>query len=316
MPATSAEIFYRELQKLLPAQTRLNEDLRLHAWWRIGGTADCYFEPTSLEQLQDVVSKMAARSIPYCVIGRGTNILFDDAGFRGCIIKIGKNLANIRFGSDRVSVEAGAWVPHFTRAYSKQGFGGLEHLIGIPASIGGLVCMNGGSQRKNIGEKIHTVTAMSADGHFHQYSKTECDFGYRQSRFQHSGEIVVSAELNIDLSNDYATTRPEMLKILKDRRLKFPRKQPNCGSVFKSNPAMYAKYGPPGKIIETLGYKGRREGGVMVSELHANFIVNDNNGSSKDVLKLVGEIRNKTRTELGLDLTPEFIHLSPEGRKT
>lgn len=306
--------FYAELEKRYPEQTRRNEGR--HAWWRIGGLADCYFEPRTIDQLREVISGLAASTIPYCVIGCGTNILFDDAGFRGCIIKIGANLARITFAADRVTVEAGTWVPFFTLAYARRGFGGLEHLIGIPASIGGLVCMNGGSQRKNIGEKIHAVTALSADGTLHRYARAECDFGYRHSRFQASGEIVLSAEITADTVTDYAKARPEMLKILKDRRLKFPRKLPSCGSVFKSNPAMYAQYGPPGKVIENLGFKGRHEGGVMVSDLHANFILNHNGGSSKDILKLVGDIRQKTKSELGLDLEPEFIHLSPEGRKT
>src|SRR5690606_10000391 len=144
----------------------------------------------------------------------------------------------------------------------------------IPGTIGGLICMNGGSQRKGIGESVIQVHSVDRNGAIVIRRGADCNFEYRNSIYQSADEILLSARLKFNRSISKFETRRRMLSILSERRKKFPQKYPNCGSVFKSNPSMYEVVGPPGQVIESLGFKGMKSGGAMVSPQHANFIVN------------------------------------------
>lgn len=300
-----------ELLERFPSVAKLGVCLAPYSWWKIGGPADIFAEVRSEEQLIELLSFIRDSGIPFCIIGRGTNLLFDDAGFRGCVIRLGDGFSRIRINKVLLSAQAGAWTPVVCRAAARAGFSGIEHTIGIPASFGGLICMNGGSQRKGVGEITDSVRVLAPNGEILEHDSAACDFRYRHSRFQHSGEIVLSATLRFQHHRSYAEQRPELLSILRERSRKFPRKLPSCGSVFKSSPELYDAYGPPGKIIEDLGFKGKQRGNIQVSPRHANFIVNNGNGSSADVLALVNEIRDAVQDKTGLTLHPEFRYVHP-----
>tara|TARA_Y100001968_G_C19399006_1_gene739969 strand:- start:480 stop:1106 length:627 start_codon:yes stop_codon:yes gene_type:complete len=195
----------------------------------------------------------------------------------------------------------------------KAGLTGAEHMAGIPGTLGGLVCMNGGSQRKAVGLAVCEVTSVSRNGELIHREGDDCGFGYRQSVFQCNGEIIGEVVLRFEHSHDRAEVRREILSILRSRRAKFPQKQPNCGSVFKSNPTMYAEVGPPGSIIEKLGFKGIRSGGAVVSETHANFIVNDGGASAVDVLNLIKIIKAAVQKQTGYELESEVRYVRPSG---
>lgn len=288
---------------------RFNVPLAPYSWWKIGGLADAFIDVRSEQQLLELLTMLREESIPWYLIGRGTNILFDDAGFRGCIIRLGEGFSCYKFHDDSLSAQAGCWVPALALAAARRNLSGLEHTIGIPASLGGLICMNGGSQRKGIGDIIDSVTILTPDLKIQTIQPNDCVFAYRQSRFQNSGEIVLGAEIKFQHNRTYGEQRRELLKILRDRNSKFPRKQPSCGSVFKSSPELYEAYGPPGKIIEDLGFKGKRMGGIIVSPIHANFIVNTGGGGSVDVLHLVEEIKASVLQKTGVELEQEFKYL-------
>lgn len=290
---------------------RTSVTLALYSWWGIGGKADYLVEVNGVCHLQSMITLLEQEEIPYCLIGQGTNLLFDDAGYRGCVIRVGAGLSGIKLDGNRIEVEAGCWVPHLALFAARNNLSGLEHTIGIPASLGGLVCMNGGSQRKNIGSLIENVTVLTPDGVMRTDSNIDCDFGYRKSRYQSSGEIILSATLCFEHRRGYAEQRIEMLAILRERNRKFPRKLPSCGSVFKSSPELYDLCGPPGKIIEDLGFKGRKKGQIQVSTAHANFIVNLGHGSSADVLSLVHEIHTAVHEKTGISMQPEFLYVDP-----
>lgn len=281
------------------------------SWWKIGGQADCFVEVGSQSHLAGVVSGLRDADLPFCIIGQGTNLLFDDAGYRGCVIRIGNGLSGVTGDGDKIIVEAGCWVPRLALFAARHGLAGLEHTIGIPASLGGLVCMNGGSQRKNIGELIESVTVLTPEGTLRTDPVSECGFGYRKSRYQESSDIILSATLRFERFRSYEEQRVEMLLILRERSRKFPRKLPSCGSVFKSSPELYEAYGPPGRIIEDLGFKGQVRGRIQVSPAHANFIVNLGGGSSSDVLALVREIHSAVLLETGISMQPEFLYVHP-----
>ncbi|MES1926946.1 UDP-N-acetylenolpyruvoylglucosamine reductase [Salinisphaera sp. T31B1] len=250
------------------------------------------------------------------VIGETSNLLFADEGLHVICVQMGSDFADVNIEGRRVEAQAGAWVPGFARRTMQAGLTGAEHIAGIPGALGGLVCMNGGSQRKGIGSSIVQVLSVDRAGHCVTRTRNECEFGYRKSVFQENGEVIARATFEFDQAQDRAGVRREMLRILSTRRKKFPRKQPNCGSVFKSDPAMYEDYGPPGEIIESLGWKGVRVGGAQVSNDHANFIINTGSATSKDVLTLISRIRANVFSETGYEMVPEVLFVDSSGRIT
>ncbi len=283
-----------------------------HSSWQIGGPADLLVEPENIDQVAVVVSFARRHEIPLLVIGQGTNLLFDDSGLRGIVLKLGHNLSRIDISDNRITVEAGAWVPGLARKAMLAGLAGLEHTIGIPGTLGGLVLMNGGSQRKGIGDNVRRVWVVNREGDLVELSREACAFSYRQSALQGTGAVVVKAELECE-RGETKLIRQQMLEDLRERRRKFPRKQPNCGSVFLSSSEMHASVGPPGKIIEEAGLKGARIGAAEVSQQHANFIVNRNGATSQDVLALIAHIRQVVQQKIGFELCCEVRYVSPAG---
>ncbi|WP_321392059.1 UDP-N-acetylmuramate dehydrogenase [uncultured Desulfuromusa sp.] len=305
----------KKLEKLASqdvGQVAFSELLSQHNSWKIGGAADLFIEPDNFKQIATVLRFVSVNQIPLVVIGQGTNLLFDDAGVRGVVLKIGEKMADIQISANTIVAGGGAWVPQLTRMAMQAGLSGLEHCIGIPGTVGGLVMMNGGSQRKGIGENVVTVTVVNNAGITQQLSQSECDFSYRHSALQGSGCIVTRVELNCP-AGDVKKIRRDMLADLRNRRHKFPRKQPNCGSVFLSTTAMHSTVGPPGKVIEDAGLKGLRVGNAEISQQHANFIVNLGGASSKDILILIKHVRQKVREHIGFELDCEVRYVQPDG---
>ena len=289
-----------------------DEPLAGHSSWQIGGPADLMVEPESIAQVAKVVTFVRRHAIPLIVIGQGTNLLFDDAGLRGVVLKLGNNLSRVEISGTVITAEAGAWIPGLARRAMRAGLAGLEHIIGIPGTLGGLVLMNGGSQRRGIGENVRRVWVVNRDGHEQILSRDACHLSYRHSVLQGTGSVVVQALLQCQRSEP-ALIRRAMLADLRERRRKFPRKQPNCGSVFLSTGAMHASVGPPGRIIEEAGLKGTRIGHAEVSARHANFIVNLGGATSRDVLSLIAHIRRMVFERIGFDLCCEVRYVTTAG---
>lgn len=280
--------------------------------WKVGGIADVIIRPKTIDQLIALRKWFFSNSVRHIVIGATTNLLFDDAGLKVPCIQLGSQLSNVAIEGDFITAEAGVWVPALARAIMKASLTGAEHTCGIPGTLGGLICMNGGSQRKGIGSNIVKVISVAENGAVFERNAEECRFGYRESIFQYNSEIVTAATLRFS-QGDRSNIRREMLNILKDRNKKFPRKEPNCGSVFKSNPEMYQKVGPPGAVIERIGLKGYEIGGAKVSDFHANFIVNNGSAKSNDLLELIRHVKNKVCEKTGYNMAVEVLHVKVNG---
>lgn len=285
-----------------------NEMLRDHGRWRIGGPADLLVEPHRVTHILTVLELTRAAGVPLVVIGDGCNLLFGDEGVRGVVMKIGRRLSRMSIQGSRVSAEAGIWVPGFARRVGAAGLTGIEHIIGIPGSLGGLIVMNGGSQRRSIGEVVENVDIIERDGTRRRVPGNQCGFRRRTSVFQSSGAIVVGVELVFE-RGDPGVMRGAMLEILRSRRLKFPLKLPNCGSVFLSGGEMYERFGPPGAIIERAGLKGLRVGDAQVSHKHANYIVNLGKARASEVLELIRRVRQAAydRTQVWMDCEVRYV---------
>lgn len=301
-----------DLTRLGLGAVTANAPLAAHSTWRIGGPADVLAEPQRIAEVCSMVQYARAHGLPLLVIGQGSNLLFDDAGFHGLVLKLGARMAALEISGCRIAAEAGVWVPGLARAAQRAGLAGLEHTVGIPGTLGGLVAMNGGSHRQGIGDLVRRVWVVDREGNPGLLSRQECHFGYRTSALQGSGALVVRVELEAR-RGDPRQIRREMLADLRERRGKFPRKEPNCGSVFLSTEAMHASVGPPGKIIEEAGLKGATVGAAEVSRQHANFIVNKGGATSADVLALIAHVRQVVRERIGFELHCEVRYVDPRG---
>jgi UDP-N-acetylmuramate dehydrogenase len=303
----------RELTRHDIGQCDFSVPLRDHSCWRIGGPADLLVVPRSIEQVRTLMRKLHRLSLPFVVIGGGSNVLFDDAGVRGVVVKIGRHLSRVEICGNLVTSEAGIFVPQLMRQIGRAGLAGLEHAIGIPGTLGGLVLMNGGSMRQNVGSRVDKVWGVDRDGVLVKFEHADCRFEYRCSALQRMDIVVVRVRLQGTPSDRRSICR-EMLHILRNRRQKFPLKLPNCGSVFLGDPALYTTAGAPGKIIEQCGLKGYRVGDAMIPHLHANFIVNLGAARSADVLSIIHQVRKVVQERIGVLLMCEVRYLSPDCR--
>lgn len=282
--------------------------------WKIGGIAQVVITPKSIHELQKLLRKTKEWQLPYVVIAGTSNLLFDSKGLDAIAIQIGSALSQVSIHNSEIIAEAGIWGPCLARKAMQAGLTGLEHTCGIPGTLGGLVYMNGGSQRKGIGDSVQFVETLDSSGELHRYSREECEFSYRHSALQSKDEIIIRVGLKLEKAKSKQAVHQEMLQILRDRSQKFPRRYPNCGSTFVSNPAMYAEFGPPGKVIEDCGFKGFSIGDAKVTEQHANFINNLGAATSDDVLKLIHYIRDSVYKKTGYMMEIEARFVTSQGK--
>lgn len=304
-----------ELQRGRFGQWKQNVPLSQLSYWAVGGTADLIIRPTSTSQIIELINFLYEKKIDYITVGRATNLLFSSKGVRCVCIQLLDNFSKIRIEENILEAASGAWAPRIALEAARLGLTGIEHIVGIPGTLGGLVTMNGGSLRQNIGDSIVQVTSLTPEGDILVRNAKECDFGYRQSVFKSSDEIILSASIRLTpAKRSEAFNRA--LDILKTRKKKFPLKLPNCGSVFISDPTVYEHLGPAGRMIEDCGLKGFRIGNAEVSQQHANFIVNHGSATSNDILSLIYYVRNKVAQRSGISLRTEPLYVQENGTIT
>jgi UDP-N-acetylmuramate dehydrogenase len=283
--------------------------LKSFSYWKIGGSITAIFYPNSIESLVFLRKNLSNLMINHLLVGKTSNILFTSSDINGVFVCLSRFLTDSLITNETVNVWGGASVPWLAYKVGCYGLSGIEHIVGVPGTIGGLVYMNGGSLRQAIGDNIESVTVIDSCGNIKNINNIDCKFSYRQSTFQERDDWIVSINLKLEM-NEPKLVKSEMLNILRTRRKKFPLKLPSCGSVFKSNAIAYEKVGPPGLIIEKLGLKGKSIGGARISPEHGNFIVNcSGDASSSDVAELIAEIQEQSRRVFGLDLETEVKYL-------
>lgn len=314
MPLSPVDHLRAQLGTLIPAaDLRSNVPMASLGRWRIGGPADLVVTPADAIALAHTLRLIRETGVPHVIIGDGTNLLFDDAGFRGVVVRVGRAFADCIISPDGlVQAGAGMWVPSLVRRVVSAGLSGIVHAIGIPGTLGGLAVMNGGSQRKGIGEHIVHVDAMDYDGHIHRIAQKDLGYAYRTSSLQDGRLVVIGVTLQLT-PGDRDALRRESIEILAARRAKFPKVRANCGSVFVSDPKLYALIGPPGEAIEKVGLKGFSSGDAQISPDHANFIVNNGRAGSADVLALVREARRRVAERTGIAMDAEVRHIDADG---
>jgi UDP-N-acetylmuramate dehydrogenase len=285
--------------------------------WRTGGKIRYWLEPQNETALSKLISLLSSNGVPFRIIGETSNLLVADEGvhcpiicFRGV-----QSLSRLERLDNQVHAGAGVYVPKLAWYAARNGLSGIEHVIGIPGTFGGLIYMNGGSLRKNIGDVISSVRAIClSSGKSVSLKKEDCDFSYRKSVFQNEKYCIIGASMMLSPEDESGLSKYKSKEILFQRRKKFPLSLPNCGSVFSSSPEMYSSIGPAGAVIESCDLKGVTLGGAMIASEHANFIVNKGAAKSEDILQLILLVVNKVREETGFQMTTEVQFLHPDGR--
>ena len=294
---------FAELTENLSGEVLINEPMSLHTSWKIGGAADCFIAPKTVDDIIAVLKYTREQGVPLTVVGRGTNLLVSDLGIEGVVMQIGDNFNKILWLGDlEVRAEAGVLLAALAREAAKKSCAGLEWACGIPGNVGGAVMMNAGAYGSNISGYITEVEVVDlADGGEPQlkiFTKDDLDFSYRHSGIA-AGQVVVAVNLLLEPGNREKSEK-EMKELLQTRAAKQPLEYPSAGSVFKNPEGDHA-----GRLVEVSGCRGMEIGGAQVSEKHGNFIINKGGATAADVLALIEKVQSVVESKHGVRLETE-----------
>lgn len=295
------------LAEELGCVVKRGEPLSAHSTFRIGGACDVMIVPDSAEHLSRLVKFSRENGARTFVMGKGSNILFADEGFRGAVFLIDKPLGEFTVEEETIRAGAGAPLILVCMAALETSLSGLEFAYGIPGTVGGGVYMNAGAYGGEMVDVLATVTAMDSEGNLRTYKKEELELGYRCSRFSKSGEIVLGTEMKL-VKSDRKAIEAKMDDLIMRRKEKQPLNFPSAGSTFKRPEGMFA-----GKLIQDCGLRGYRIGGAQVSEKHCGFIVNAGGATCADVKELIGYIQKVVLENTGVLLECEVKIIPAEG---
>lgn len=282
-----------------------NASLKKYTTYRVGGEAKCIVYPKNSDCLIKLIRLLKSEKIKYKLIGNGSNLLFSSKPYDGVLIKLSE-FDNVEFyGKNKVRVGAGFSLTKLSLMAAKRGLTGLEFAAGIPGSIGGAVFMNAGAYKSDMGYIVETVKVLTPDLKIINFENKEMNFHYRSSYLQKHPEYIC-LEVVLKLTKGKKEAIEEVITERRKRRIESqPLEYPSAGSVFRNPEGNFA-----GKLIEDLGLKGMIKGGAMISDKHANFIVNYKNATSDDIKFLIDLCQEKVLEEYGIELKceQEFVN--------
>ena len=294
-----------EIKILDVGKVEENVSLKTCTTYRAGGTARCIVYPKNIRSLTILLGFLKERNVLYKVIGNGSNLLFSDKDYEGVLIKLNE-FNKIKFlGRRKVRVGAGYSLIKLSLLSARKGLTGLEFAAGIPGTVGGAIYMNAGAYKSDMGYVVESVKVLTPDMKVITLVNKELQFHYRTSYLQtHPGYICLEVVLALKVGKREAIE--ELIHERRQRRLESqPLEYPSAGSVFRNPPDNFA-----GKLIEDAGIKGMKKGGAMVSDKHANFIVNYDHATSSDIKYLIDLCHDKVLEEYGIDMKieQEFVN--------
>lgn len=287
--------------RLLP-----NEALSKHTTVRVGGKCGLMVAARDAESAARLYFECKKIGLYCMILGNGSNCLFSDEGFHGAVIVPGAEQEKIAADGDTLYAPAGANLSAVCGFALKEGLTGLEFAYGIPGTVGGAVYMNAGAYGGEIKNVVESVTAMNADSEIVKLSPDELDLGYRSSRFEKTGEVILSASFKLS-KGDRDEIHGKMEELMARRKSRQPLEYPSFGSAFKRPEGTYA-----GLVIEQSGLKGYRLGGAQISPKHANFIVNLGGATAKDITELITYAQSEVKDKTGYFLEPEVRLIPPD----
>ena len=280
------------------------ESLARHTSYRIGGKADLFLVCHSYHALRRAFDVLTEEDVPWVIIGKGSNLLVADEGYRGAVVTLGREFSRMICADDGVTLTVGAGVilARLVNEALSRGLTGLEFAVGIPGTVGGAVSMNAGTRTEWMGSVIEDVLTLKPGVGLRHYSHDDVFWGYRTCTLPRD-EIVLEATVKL-APGDKAQIRSRMERSLDRRRKSQPLGSACCGSVFKNPPDMSV-----GKMIEDCGLKGFSVGGAEVSPIHGNFIVNTGTARAEDVAAVIKKVHEEVRKAYGVELQPEVKFL-------
>ena len=288
-----------DIKKLKVGKVIENIDLKKYTTYKAGGIGRVLVIPKDIESLQKLFNYINKNNIKYKMLGLGSNLIFGDDIYEGILIKLDE-FNDVNISGTTIRVGAGYSLIKLSLLAARNDLAGLEFASGIPGTVGGAIYMNAGAYKSDMGYIVKEIKVLTPDNEIITMSNKELDFHYRTSYLQKNpGYICLEATLNL-----YKGDRNAILDVIRDRKKRRmetqPLEFPSAGSVFRNPPDDFA-----GRLIEELGYKGKKIGGAMVSTKHANFIINVGNAKGNDIKKLILEIQEKVKEKYDLELKVE-----------
>lgn len=291
--------FILELEKLNLVKIEKDISLSTLTTYKTGGIAKLVIYPNNINNLKQLLKLIHKHNIKYFILGKGSNTLFSDKEFNGVIIKLDK-LNNFEIKETEIYVESGMILSKLVQASVKNELTGLEFAIGIPGTIGGAIYMNAGAYGSKMSNIVKSVIVLNEKLQIEEIPLEKLKFDYRYSIFQANKNLIcIAANIKLEHGNHDEIASKIKENLLK-RKNSQPLEYPSAGSVFRNPEGNYA-----GKIIEELGLKGKNIGGAEISTKHANFIINKNNASSSDILKLIKLVQKEVKDKNKIDLKLE-----------
>ncbi|WP_436262597.1 UDP-N-acetylmuramate dehydrogenase [Ornithinibacillus hominis] len=276
----------------------VNEPLKKHTYTRLGGAADWLVTPETYEEVSEIVKLANKEEVPFTLLGNGSNLIVKDGGIRGIVMNLYK-LNEIKTVGTKVVAQSGARIIDTSREALNQRLTGLEFACGIPGSVGGALYMNAGAYGGEIKDCLESAVVVDRYGEVLTLPAKALDLAYRTSNIADNGYIVLEATFALELG-DYDEIKAVMDDLTFKRESKQPLEYPSCGSVFKRPPGYFA-----GKLIQDSGLQGTQIGGAQVSLKHAGFIVNKDNATADEYIRLIRHVQATVKEKFGVSLERE-----------
>ncbi|MFR4163626.1 MAG: UDP-N-acetylmuramate dehydrogenase [Paraclostridium sordellii] len=301
------EFIYKNLLNILDKEgIYLNEPMKNHISFKVGGPADFLLKPKTEDEIKRLIEFFKNENIPYIVIGNGSNLLVKDGGIRGVVIKIADNFNKFEIEDTKVIAQSGALLSFMGKAILNKSLTGFEFAAGIPGTLGGAIAMNAGAYGGEMKDIVKSVRLMDSKGNIIELSNKEMEFEYRRSLISKSDYIVLSAIMELKEGN-FDEIKGYMKELTKSRVTKQPLNLPSAGSTFKRPEGHFAA-----KLIEDSGLKGLTLGGARVSEKHSGFVVNIGDAKAKDIIELINVVKSTVYSKFGVMLEEEVKILGDE----
>lgn len=294
------EFIYKKLLNILDEENiKVDEPMKKHISFKVGGPADFLLKPKTEEELRGIIKFVKNENIPYIVIGNGSNLLVKDGGIRGIVVELSDNFNSFEIKGNIIKAQCGALLSILGRNALKNSLTGIEFAAGIPGTLGGALAMNAGAYGGEMKNVVKSVRLMDTDGNIVELSNDEMEFAYRKSILSRKEYIVLSAILELELGN-YDEIKETMTDYANRRTTKQPLSFPSAGSTFKRPEGHFA-----GKLIDDSGLRGLTLRGAQVSDKHCGFVVNLGEATAKDILDLMYVVKSTVNAKFGIMLEEE-----------
>ena len=292
------ETVMNEINNKTASLCLMNESLKKHTTYGIGGPADLMIFPKSKQDLIKVIEIINENKIQLTILGSGSNVLVSDNGIRGAVISLKNSLKQVEVDDNILYAECGTMLGKIVKHAVKNNLIGLENLNGVPGTLGGALIMNAGAWGGEISENLIHVEIMNSKNEIQKIQKKDLNFSYRQSSFN-KDDILLSAKFNLQKA-DKDVIKDNFIEAQSGRKKSQPLNKRSAGSLFK-NP----KNNSAGKLLDEAGLKGFSIGDAKISEKHANFFINDGDASSRDMLMLIKKAHKEVKDKFNVNLSLE-----------